>query len=88
MPGYTREEKMDILKNHLLPNQLKESGVEDLVNFENEALKELVKYSNEMGVRQLERNLAKICRKIARKNTKTTINPEKILEILGPVRKQ
>ena len=88
VPGYTREEKMDIMRNHLLPNQLKECGVEELVEFEKDALKELVKYSNEMGVRNLERNLAKVCRKVARASTKVTITPEKIVEYLGPVHKQ
>ena len=56
------------MKNHLIPNQLKENGVEDLVSFDKDALDEIVKYSNELGVRQIERDLAKVCRKIARKN--------------------
>jgi ATP-dependent Lon protease len=42
---------LEILCNHLLPNQLKENGVEELIKFENKALEELVKYTNEMGVR-------------------------------------
>lgn len=41
-----------------------------------------------MGVRQLERNLAKICRKVARKNEKEKITVQRITKILGPIRKQ
>jgi ATP-dependent Lon protease len=40
-----------------------------------------------MGVRQLERNLAKICRKMARKNEKLKITAEIVTEILGPIKK-
>lgn len=41
-----------------------------------------------MGVRQLERNLAKICRKMARKNEKTKITSEIVTQILGPIHKE
>jgi ATP-dependent Lon protease len=58
----------------------------DEIQFEDEALKEVIKYSNEMGVRELERKIAKICRKVARKNksgNKEVINLEKVEEFLG-----
>lgn len=78
---------MEIMRNHLLPNQMKENGVEDLITFDNDSLEEIVKYSNELGVRQLERDLNKICRKVARKNTKEKVTVEKVVDILG-VRKK
>ena len=71
------------MKNHLIPNQLKENGVEELISFDKGALEEIVKYSNELGVRQIERDLAKICRKIARKNEKEKVTVERVGEILG-----
>ena len=73
VPGYTREEKYEIAVNHLIPNQLKESGAEGLVEFKPDGIREIIKYSRELGVRELERKLAKICRKVVRKGTKEEI---------------
>lgn len=83
VPGYTREEKLEIATNHLIPNQLKECGADGLVEFENEGIREVIKYSGEMGVRELERKIAKICRKVVRKGAKEVINREKVEEYLG-----
>jgi ATP-dependent Lon protease len=67
-PGYTEEEKFNIAKNFLLPKQLKLHSLEGRkITFEKTALKEIVnRYTREAGVRDLERNLASILRKIAR----------------------
>ncbi|NLW59891.1 MAG: endopeptidase La [Firmicutes bacterium] len=66
--GYTEDEKMEIAKKHLLPKQLKEHGLngEQLV-LTDSALTEVIRsYTRESGVRNLERELAAICRKTAR----------------------
>ncbi len=66
--GYTEDEKMEIAKNHLIPKQLKEHGLdkEQLV-LTDAALTEVIRsYTRESGVRNLERELAAVCRKTAR----------------------
>jgi ATP-dependent Lon protease len=83
VPGYSREEKLEIANNHLIPLQIKENGVEGLALFENDGLKEIIQYSNELGVRGLERSISKICRKIARKGTKELVTADKVEEYLG-----
>lgn len=67
-PGYTEEEKYHIAKNFLWPKQLRVHGLEDKkIEITKEALNEIIaKYTREAGVRNLERNLASICRKVAR----------------------
>lgn len=67
--GYTETEKFHIAKEFLWPKQIKLHGLEDFkVVIEDEALHEVInRYTREAGVRSLERNLAEICRKIARK---------------------
>jgi ATP-dependent Lon protease len=66
IPGYTEEEKLNIALRYLLPKQLKASGLKDgeLV-ITRDAIRDIVRYySRESGVRSLERELAKICRKV------------------------
>lgn len=67
-PGYTETEKFKIAKKFLWPKTLKSNGIEDKkVEISEKGLKEVVtSYTREAGVRGLERNLANICRKIAR----------------------
>ena len=67
--GYIDDEKINIAKNYLIPRQIKKHGLEDCkIQFSNSALKEIIEYyTKEAGVRQLERALAKIFRKIAKK---------------------
>lgn len=67
-PGYTTEEKYQIANKFLWPKQLRMHGIEgNKIKFDKVALKELIeKYTREAGVRNLERNLATICRKIVR----------------------
>ena len=74
MPGYSREEKAEIARQHVIPRQLRENAVEGLVYFENSGIETMISYSNELGVRGLERDIAKSCRKIARIGRKEVVN--------------
>ncbi len=67
--GYTEEEKTEIARRYLLPRQKRESGLrnEELVVGEEALLVVIQKYTREAGVRQLERQLGKLARKVARK---------------------
>ena len=69
IPGYTNEEKLRIAQQFLLPKQLEENGIteKDLVLSEKALLQVVTNYTRESGVRNLERELAAICRKVARK---------------------
>ncbi len=69
IPGYTQDEKLRIAKEFLLGKQTKEHGLsDDLVSVADSALLELIRrYTKEAGVRTLERQIAKLCRKVARK---------------------
>jgi len=80
LPGYTEEEKLKIAERHLIPKQLKENGLgETKIEFTPEAVAEVVRsYTREAGLRNLEREIARICRKIARSITEGEIAPEKI----------
>jgi ATP-dependent Lon protease len=69
LSGYTEEEKLQIARRHLLPKQLEENGVttSDL-NISKTALETVIQqYTQEAGLRQLEREIGKLCRKVARK---------------------
>jgi ATP-dependent Lon protease len=68
IPGYSDEEKVEIARRHLVPKQREMCGIAGCdVSFTQDALKTVVhQYTNEAGVRALERELASICRKIAR----------------------
>ncbi|TAK33978.1 MAG: endopeptidase La [Chloroflexota bacterium] len=68
LPGYTEEEKVRIARTHLLPKQLKAHGLaEEELQIDDEALRRIVgDYTREAGVRNLEREIATICRKMAR----------------------
>ncbi|MDQ3372978.1 MAG: endopeptidase La, partial [Acidobacteriota bacterium] len=69
LSGYTEEEKLEIAKRHLLPKQIEENGLEKAdAKFERGALAKIIgEYTQEAGLRQLEREIGKVCRKIARK---------------------
>lgn len=69
IPGYTEFEKQKIAEKFLIPKTLKEHGLgEKIVKFQNSALHGIIRnYTRESGVRNLERELAAICRKVARK---------------------
>lgn len=88
--GYTEVEKLYIAKEHLLPKQLKENGLKkgDL-QIREEALQKLIRtYTREAGVRNLERQLAKLCRKAAKiiisgEKKRVIITEKSIEEFLG-----
>ncbi len=67
--SYTEYEKVDIAKNHLIPKQLEEHGLTSLqVQFEDEAILTIIRhYTKEAGVRELERSIATVLRKIVKK---------------------
>ena len=68
LPGYTEDEKLAIARRYLVPKQLKVNGFkEGELTFSDESLLELIRYySREAGVRELERQIAKVCRKVLR----------------------
>ena len=67
--GYIVEEKIEIAMKHLIPKQLENHGIpKDAVSFSKKTVQEIVeKYTRESGVRNLEKQIAKICRRLARK---------------------
>lgn len=69
LAGYTEEEKLEIAKRYLVPRQIKENGLKAKhISFDDESISEIVsKYTREAGLRNLEREIGKICRKVARK---------------------
>ena len=72
LSGYTEVEKISIAKQYLVPKQLKENGLKDHnIQFATKSLKEIIGYyTREAGVRNFEREIANICRKLARKYLK------------------
>jgi ATP-dependent Lon protease len=90
-PGYLEEEKIEIARQFLIPRQLTQHGLGDVgLRFEDEALKLLIReYTYEAGVRNLERELAKVCRKIARRVAEEKSHPKRIrarqiIDLVGP----
>jgi ATP-dependent Lon protease len=69
LSGYTEEEKLGIAKRYLVPRQIKENGLKPKhICFDDEAIITIIsKYTREAGLRNLEREIGKICRKVARK---------------------
>ena len=67
--GYIEEEKLNIVKKYLLPKQLKEHALEaDFIKMDDEVIRDIIdSYTREAGVRNLERTIGKICRKVAKK---------------------
>lgn len=68
LSGYTEEEKLEIAKRHLVPKQIEENGLENAdIKFDRKALTKIIaEYTQEAGLRQLEREIGKVCRKVAR----------------------
>jgi len=93
LPGYSEEEKLEIARRYLLPRQLKEAGVPpERANIPDDTVKHIIaRYTREAGVRNLERSLGRVVRKIARKlaegsDESRTIGPEDLTDLLGPER--
>jgi ATP-dependent Lon protease len=94
LAGYTEEEKVDIAARHLVPKQAREHGltVGRDVTFVPEALRFLARrYTREAGVRNLEREIASVCRKIARRHAEgstaeVAVTPDLIVTLLGAPR--
>lgn len=95
IPGYTEDEKLHIALEFLVPKQVKATGLtKRRIDFTPEAIKTLiVNYTREAGVRNLEREIAAICRRVAReivsnggKTRRVVVTPELVREYLGPVR--
>ena len=80
LPGYTDEEKVQIAQRHLIPKQLNENGLgEYKVEFPPDTLMEIIRsYTREAGLRNLEREIGRICRKVARALTEGESVPEQI----------
>ncbi len=93
LPGYTLQEKIAIGERYLAPKQLEKHGLKRRnheIRFSSDALRTVVeRYTKEAGVRNLEREVAAICRKLARKLVagdlprQVEISEEKVLELLG-----
>ncbi|RMH95454.1 MAG: endopeptidase La [Calditrichaeota bacterium] len=93
LPGYITEEKIEIARKYLIPRQIKENGLKRRhIKFTREAIEKVITdYTDEAGVRNLEREIATICRKVARRVAEgdeepVTVTPEKVVEFLGPPR--
>jgi ATP-dependent Lon protease len=91
LPGYTEEEKLQIALRHLVPKQIKENALDEkLISFTKGAVQKIISlYTREAGVRNLEREIASICRKVARKvaegkKTLTKITSQNCENYLGP----
>ncbi|MDP7571015.1 MAG: endopeptidase La, partial [Myxococcota bacterium] len=92
LPGYIESEKLQIARNFLIPKVREQNGLnEDLIDFTDSALLEIIRYyTRESGVRNLEREIASVCRKVARdvvkagdSAKKTRATPAKVKKYLG-----
>jgi ATP-dependent Lon protease len=91
LAGYTEEEKLEIARRHLLPKQIEENGISAKnVHISKKALSVVIQqYTQEAGLRQLEREIGRICRKVARriaegKSEAVRATPKNVHEFLGP----
>lgn len=90
LPSYTAEEKFHITKEHLIPKQLKEHGLKaSQMKITDDAINDIIQYyTKEAGVRNLERKIASICRKSAKKIAsgevkRISVKPKDLREMLG-----
>ncbi|HSD10213.1 MAG TPA: S16 family serine protease, partial [Candidatus Binatia bacterium] len=91
LAGYTEEEKLEIARRHLIPKQRVENGLtEENVELTTEGVQEIVRsYTREAGLRNLEREIGRVCRKVARgvtegKTDRVVVDVAKVREFLGP----
>jgi ATP-dependent Lon protease len=93
LPGYTEREKLEIAKRYLVKRQLEENGLTpEQCEWQEEALRSIINdYTHEAGVRELERQIAAVCRGIASqvargKTERVTVTSEVMREMLGPAK--
>jgi ATP-dependent Lon protease len=92
LTGYTEDEKLNISERHLVPKQMRENGVTgEHIVFSPDGIRQVISgYTKEAGLRNLERELAAICRKVAVRVARgeavqvTTVGPAQVEEFLGP----
>jgi len=91
LAGYTLEEKLEIARRYLLPRQLKENGIsERYLKMEDEILRKIIThYTRESGLRSLEREIGKVCRKVARRVAEgrkalVAVSGQSLSRYLGP----
>jgi ATP-dependent Lon protease len=91
LSGYTEDEKTNIAQRYLLPKQIKNNGLkEDEINVAESAIRDIIRYyTREAGVRSLEREISKICRKVVKmlllkkQDKKVTVTSKNIDKFLG-----
>ncbi len=91
LSGYTQEEKLEISKQYLIPKQMMENGItEKHIEFYDDGVKTVIDgFTREAGLRNLERQIGSLCRKVAKKiatgeSDKTHIIPDQVEQLLGP----
>ncbi|HET7570439.1 MAG TPA: endopeptidase La [Gammaproteobacteria bacterium] len=91
LPGYTEDEKINIAERYLVPKQIRNNGLKDEeLEIQPDSLRDIVRfYTREAGVRNLERETSKICRKVVKNlltrpsNEKVVVTPDNIGDYLG-----
>ena len=93
LSGYTEEEKLHIARRHLIPKQVDQHGLKPKhISFTTAAVRKIISdYTKEAGLRNLERELAALCRKVAvgvanGESKRTSISIGKVVDLLGPAR--
>ena len=93
LPGYTDLEKLQIAKNYLLPKELENHGLSPKnLSFKDKSIKKIISdYTREAGLRNLNREIATICRKVAKmvvsgEKKKLEITPQNLNQYLGPIK--
>ena len=91
IPGYTEDEKLNIAMRYLIPKQMKENGLEEQeLKITASAVRDIIQhYTRESGVRNLEREISKICRKVVKllllkpRDSRVTVTPKSMEKYLG-----
>jgi ATP-dependent Lon protease len=93
LPGYTDEEKLHIAKKYLVPRECQEHGLsEERIQFQDDALREIIsQYTLEAGLRNLDREIATVCRKAAKRIAEgeegtITVSDDDLSDYLGPTK--
>ena len=93
IPGYTEEDKLEIARAHVIPRQIEAHGLTDeQIRFQDEGVRTVInEYTREAGVRNLDREIANLCRKVARRvvegeSERIDVDPGEVSKMLGPIR--